>query len=61
MTEMKRITISVPDKLEQAIADLRKTERFCRSSYSEIMREMLLIGIENYNTENDERDTINCT
>ena len=54
MTEMKRITISVPDKLEQAIADLRKTERFCRSSYSEIMREMLLIGIEKYNTENDE-------
>lgn len=47
MTDMKRMTISIPAELEQAIVDLRKTDRFCRSSYTEIIREVLSAGLGN--------------
>lgn len=41
MTDMKRITISLPDDLDAAVEALRKTERFARASYSEIIRHLV--------------------
>lgn len=46
MGKNKRMTISIPAEMEQALTDLRKTDRFCRSSYAEIIREVLKIGVE---------------
>lgn len=46
MTNMKRQSVSLPPELENAIFELRKTDRFCKCSISEIMRELLKIGIE---------------
>jgi hypothetical protein len=42
----KRMSISVSANLEQSIADLRKTDRFCRASYAEIIRTLMVAGLE---------------
>ena len=47
MADMKRMTISIPVEMEESIVELRKTDRFCRSSYAEIIREVLNAGMEN--------------
>ena len=46
MADMKRMTISIPVEMEESIVELRKTDRFCRSSYAEIIREVLNAGME---------------
>ncbi len=46
MTDMRRVTISIPPALDRSILELRRTdERFLRSSYSEIVRELLTAGM----------------
>ena len=52
MTDMKRITISLPDDLDAAVEALRKTERFARASYSEIIRHLVGLGLESWGREN---------
>ena len=44
-TEMKRITISVPDDLDKAIANLRQTPKFAKCSYTEVIRQLLALGL----------------
>ena len=52
MTEMKRVTISIPDELDRKVIELRKTdERFERCSYSEIVRQMLELGMMQHRVE----------
>ena len=46
MTEMRRVTISLPDELDAKVLKLKKEDRFIRCSYSEIVRTLLLAGIE---------------
>ncbi len=46
MTEMKRVTISLPDELDRKVLELKKQDRFVRCSYSEIVRMMMLAGYE---------------
>lgn len=46
MTQMKRATISIPADLDAAIYELRKDERFARCSYSEIVRQLLAVGMK---------------
>ena len=41
MTEMRRMTISLPDELDKRILELKKDDRFVRCSYSEIVRQLL--------------------
>ena len=50
---MKRMTISIPAEMEESIVELRKTDRFCRSSYAEIIREVLTAGMERINRNQD--------
>lgn len=45
MTNMRRVTISLPDDLDRRILELRKDERFIRCSYSDIVRQMLEHGL----------------
>lgn len=45
MTNMRRITIAVPDRLDQRILELRKDDRFVRCSYAEIVRQLLERGV----------------
>lgn len=46
MTDMKRITVSLTDKLDEEILALKNTEPFKKASYSEIIRFLLYHGIE---------------
>lgn len=46
MTEMKRITIAFPEDIDRAVYELRKDDRFVRCSYSEIIRKMVMLGIQ---------------
>lgn len=43
---MRRITIALPDKIDKEILELRKDNRFIRSSYAEIIRYVLELGLE---------------
>ena len=46
MTDMKRVTISLPENIDKRILELRKDDRFVRCSYSEIVRQILEQGLE---------------
>lgn len=46
MTDLKRISISMPNSLDEKILALRKTDRFVRCSYSEIVRQLLERALE---------------
>lgn len=45
MTDMRRVTISLSDDLDDAILELRKQDEFVRCSYSEIVRYLLTMGL----------------
>lgn len=47
MTEMRRITVSIPDEIDKKVLELKKDDRFIRSSYSEIVRMLILLGLSN--------------
>lgn len=46
MTEMKRVTISLPDEMDRKVLELKKQERFVRCSYSEVVRILMMAGYE---------------
>lgn len=46
MTDMKRVTISIPPEVDKQILELRKDDRFVRCSYSEIVRYLLNAGFQ---------------
>lgn len=46
MTTMVRKTVAIPPALDQAIVDLRRTDKYCRASYSDIVRDLLLGGLD---------------
>lgn len=51
MTNMKRRSISIPDEIECAIFELKKTDEFCRCSVSELIRKLLIIGLDTYESK----------
>ena len=53
MTEMRRMTISLPDELDKKILELKKDDRFIRCSYSEIVRQLLDDGFAMRAAERD--------
>ena len=38
MTNMRRVTIPIPDELDEKLLELKKTDEFVRCSYAEIVR-----------------------
>lgn len=46
MTNMRRLTICVPKDTEQSTVELRKTDRFCQCSFSEIIRTLIKAGLD---------------
>lgn len=47
MTNMKRLTVSLPDDLVEALEILRTTAEFSGKPYSEIIRTLIQRGLEN--------------
>ena len=46
MTDMRRVTIAIPDDLDRRILELKKDDRFARRSYAEVVRQVLERGLE---------------
>jgi len=46
MTDMRRVTIALPDEIDRKILELRKNDNYIRCSYSEIVRMVLERGID---------------
>lgn len=46
MTDMRRVTIAFPDDIDKRILELRKEDRFIRCSYSEIVRQVMELGLK---------------
>lgn len=57
MTDMKRVTISLPDEYDKRILELRKDDRFVRCSYSEIARQMMELGFRAFEAERAGQDS----
>ena len=53
MTEMWRINVSIPSDVEERIIDLRKRDEYCRMSFSRIIREMIIKGLDEVEKECD--------
>lgn len=53
MTKMSRLTISLPPEIEEKVMELRKTDKFCRCSLSEIIRHLIASGIASDNLPTD--------
>lgn len=53
MTDMRRVTIAFPDDMDKRILELRKEDRFIRSSYSEIVRTILELGFSVLDAERE--------
>lgn len=51
MTEMRRVTFSIPDDLEREILNLKKSDEYVRDSYSELVRKLLALGIQKVKAE----------
>lgn len=45
MTEMRRVTIVIPQNLDERIWELKKEDRFLRCSYAEMARRLLNLGL----------------
>lgn len=56
MTEMKRVTISIPAELDRKIIEMRKQDEFVRSSYSEIVRTLIFAGLDSNKNETARRE-----
>lgn len=54
MTDMKRITISIPPEMDKKILEMRKDDKFIRSSYSEIVRTLVFAGLDISKREKNE-------
>ena len=56
MTEMKRMSISLPKDIEQAIIDLRKKDEYCKCSSAEIIRTLIVAGLNSSESETTRRE-----
>lgn len=52
MTNMKRVTVAFPNDVDEAVLNLRKDDRFVKCSYSEIIRRLVVIGLQADEREN---------
>ena len=46
MTDMKRMTISMPDEIDRKIMEMKKDDQYARYSYSEIVQVLVRMGLE---------------
>lgn len=47
----KRMSVSINEDMENKIVELRKTDEYCRCSYSEIIRKLIEAGMKVFENE----------
>lgn len=45
MTNMKRLSVCIPPEMERRLANLRKTDKYCRMPWAEIIRQLIELGL----------------
>lgn len=62
MTRMRTVSIPIPEDLDSEILKLKKTDRFIRSSYSEIARILICEGLKShgFNVSDDMSKDVNA-
>lgn len=53
MPEIKRASVSLPAEIEEQVIKLRRRDEFCRCSYSEIVRKLIVAGLQVVEAERD--------
>ena len=48
MTDMKRISVSMPDDMVEALDRLRKTPEFENKPYSDVIRTLIQVGLDRW-------------
>ena len=48
MTDMKRISMSMPDDMVEALDRLRKTPEFENKPYSDVIRTLIQVGLDRW-------------
>ena len=51
MTDMKRVTIAMPTDLDARILEMKKSDQFVRTSYSEIVWMLVVKGLDKLNRQ----------
>lgn len=46
MTKNKRLCVAMPPELEERVYDLRKKDKYCRMTISEVMRQLIIRGLD---------------
>lgn len=46
MTQMKRVTVAVTEEIHRGVEALRRTPAFAGASYAEVVRVLLLLGLD---------------
>ena len=46
MTDMKRVTVAVPEEIDRRILALRKSDDYVRCSYGELVRRLVTAGLK---------------
>lgn len=49
---MKRVTIAMPADIDAKILDMKKSDQFVRTSYSEIVRMLVVKGLNGQERQN---------
>ena len=52
MTDMKRVTIAMPADIDAKILDMKKSDQFVRTSYSEIVCMLVVKGLNGQERQN---------
>ena len=55
MTDMKRLTVALPDELVTQIIELKRESRFQKKTYSEIIRQLCRMGLDALAAEQGEQ------
>lgn len=45
---LKRMSVSINEEMDKKIIEMKKTDKYCRCSYSEIIRQLIEMGIKEY-------------
>lgn len=56
MTDMKRVTVAVPEEIDRRILALRKNDDYVRCSYGEIVRRLVTAGLKEVENRVDEAE-----
>lgn len=56
MTEMRRITFSIPDDMSEQLDRIMQKDEFSDCSCSEVLRRLILVGIKSQNRKKKKED-----